>query len=227
MDDYRDGATVARLCKGETTLKSILLIALVLVACTPIQPISPPDVESFELVEDLAVSPLAFPLMPDLPHPVYLPDGHDNPLPADSDVARHEADLIALLLGEGQQRLVLTRSETLDRCARLKAQDMGNRGYFGHVSPDGEWSNDMARRCGYPLAASYTNGQNYIESLGSGYSFAQGVWGAWLTSPGHKAHLFGENDFYREQNEFGVGYAYIPNSEYTYYWVVLFAKRSE
>jgi uncharacterized protein YkwD len=39
-------------------------------------------------------------------------------------------------------------------------------------------------------------------------------------SPGHRAHLFGEVEFYRAQYHVGVGFAQNESAPYQFYWTI-------
>ena len=49
------------------------------------------------------------------------------------------------------------------------------------------------------------------------------AWNAWLGSPGYRRHGLGEIDFYAEQTNYGIGYAFVPGSKYGRYWVFISA----
>jgi hypothetical protein len=125
----------------------------------------------------------------------------------------------------GQHRPFLVLDPILCAVARAKAQDMGQRNYFGHVNPDGKGPNYLVEKAGYPLPDWWGDDPraNYIESIGAGYSSASAVWGEWMESSGHRRHLLAESSFYRDQTAYGVGFANVPGSDYQYYWVIITA----
>jgi hypothetical protein len=126
----------------------------------------------------------------------------------------------------GQQRDRLVHNATLARIARQRAQDMGARNYFSHTDPDGLGANTLVTRAGYALPDFYDRSPagNNIESIGGGYHTSAAAWAGWMNSPGHRTHLLGLQPFYRDQTDYGVGYAHVPGSQYGHYWVVLIAK---
>jgi hypothetical protein len=126
----------------------------------------------------------------------------------------------------GQQRNRLVRNPILARVARQRAQDMGERNYFDHTDPDGLGANTLVTRAAYSLPDFYDHSPagNNIESIGAGYHTSAAAWAGWMNSAGHRTHLLGLQPFYADQTEYGVGYAYVPGSEYGHYWVVLIAK---
>src|ERR1044072_1666335 len=129
----------------------------------------------------------------------------------------------------GQRRASLTYNEILARVARERAQDMARRGYFSHVNPDGIGANYQVTQAGYSLPKSYgkKKSSNNIESIASGNKTPEDVWAAWMGSSAHKKHLLGLTKDYAEQTEYGIGYAYVPESQWKHYWVVIIAKRGE
>ena len=163
------------------------------------------------------------------------PPGAGAPLSAPAAPGR-SAELVPnaqeLRLGElltrepGQRRASLTYSPVLARVAREKAWDMGRRGYFDHVDPDGLGANTLAARAGYALPAHYDlrPAGNNIESLGVAYATAESMWRTWMGSTAHRAHLLGLGPHFAEQTEYGVGYAFVPGSRRAHYWVVLIAR---
>lgn len=126
----------------------------------------------------------------------------------------------------GQQRDRLVHNAILARIARQRAQDMGARNYFSHTDPDGLGANTLVTRAGFALPDFYDQSAagNNIESIGAGYHTSAAAWAGWMNSPGHRTHLLGLQSFYRDQTEYGVGYAHVPGSQYGHYWVVLIAK---
>ena len=126
----------------------------------------------------------------------------------------------------GQQRPRIVFNPILSRVARQRARDMAARGYFSHTDPDGFGANHHVERAGYRLPGFYdhTPAGNNIESIGAGYEVAAIAWRGWMNSTGHRTHLLALNSFYREQTEYGVGYAWSRDSEYHHYWVVLIAR---
>jgi uncharacterized protein YkwD len=145
---------------------------------------------------------------------------------ADPALNPQEEELAASMLGaEGQERPALELDPILCSVARARANDMGVRRYFGHVNPDGEAANYLIEAAGYPLPESWPDepDANNVESIAAGYATALSVWRGWLGSAHHRTHLLGQDDFFRSHDRFGVGYASVPGSPYTHYWVVITA----
>jgi uncharacterized protein YkwD len=126
-----------------------------------------------------------------------------------------------------QGRTTMSCNLTLSQVARERAEDMAARSYFGHTNPDGDGPNRLVQEAGYVLPAFYSQGDagNNIESIVAGYSNLSDAFDAWMDSSGHRAHLLGESSFYANQIEFGVGYAFDPDSPYRHYYVFLSAYR--
>lgn len=126
----------------------------------------------------------------------------------------------------GQQRPSLTCNPILVQVARERAEDLGRRNYFDHVNPDGYGPNYLVQAAGYTLPDWYYQEPeaNNIESLAGGFSSAQLAWDALLDSESHRIHVLGEDPFFQEQIEFGIGYTFVENSQYQYYWVILTAR---
>lgn len=82
-----------------------------------------------------------------------------------------------------QGLLPLSENEQLHRAAALKAQDMLENQYFGHVSPSGADVGDLAETAGYKFLAI---GENL--ALGN-FEDDQTVVQAWMDSPGHRANI--------------------------------------
>lgn len=147
-------------------------------------------------------------------------------LPASAQLNAQEQQIANLMTNAGgQNRPFVTVDPILSRVARARAADMANRGYFGHVNPDGNGANTLVRQAGYPLPTSYNQSAsgNNIESIAAGDPTASGTWSLWMGSPSHKKHLLAEEAFYAAQTSIGVGYYHSSGSEYQDYWVVISA----
>jgi len=80
----------------------------------------------------------------------------------------------------------LTVSSTLEKAAKLKAQDMAEKGYFAHTSPEGvdpwHWFNAVGysyRYAGENLAVNFTEAYQVDE--------------AWMQSPTHRDNIISES----------------------------------
>lgn len=139
-----------------------------------------------------------------------------------------EQALANLLINDvGQQRVSFSCHPILAQVARQRAEDMAQRGYFSHTTPEGYGPNYLVRQAGYVLPSYYSTALdgNNIESIAAGFPTTAAAWQQWMGSTAHRTQLLGLNSFFAEQTEYGIGYAYNPNSDYLHYWVVITAKR--
>ena len=97
----------------------------------------------------------------------------------------------------GQSGIALMHSYKLDASAQSKAEDILNKQYFEHTSPDGKQVGDLVKAQGYDYIKV---GENL--ALGSFVSNADVVT-AWMNSPGHR-----ENILDTDYTEIGIGVAY-------------------
>jgi hypothetical protein len=77
---------------------------------------------------------------------------------------------------------VLTPDELLTKAAQLKAEDMADKGYFSHVSPDGKTPWYWLDQVQYPY--SYAG-----ENLAVDFNDSKEVEEAWMASPTHRANI--------------------------------------
>ena len=77
---------------------------------------------------------------------------------------------------------MLTRNPVLDEAAQAKADDMAEKGYFAHNSPDGKTSWHWFREAGYSF--SYAG-----ENLAVDFTDSDDVEDAWMDSPTHRANI--------------------------------------
>ena len=97
----------------------------------------------------------------------------------------------------------LAWSPSLTAAARAHAQDMNDRRYFAHNSPDGRLPGDRITAAGYAWSS-------YGESLAVGRSdpdelLSLLVVDLGIPSLGHRRHLLADGDIYRTQRQAGVG----------------------
>ena len=77
----------------------------------------------------------------------------------------------------------LTASGVLTCAARIHTLDMNARGYFSHVSPEGENPGDRLAQAGY-------SGGGWGENIARGYPTAEAVVAGWMSSTtGHCANI--------------------------------------
>lgn len=124
------------------------------------------------------------------------------PLVVNGNAATHESTLEEQVVELTNQQRVehncapLTISSELVIAAKEHSQDMAERNYFSHTSPEGETPWDRMEAAGYHF-------QEAAENIANGPTTAAGVVNAWMESTkGHR-----ENILNCELHEIGVGYA--------------------
>lgn len=98
-----------------------------------------------------------------------------------------QSEIVALTNTERVQHQVgaLRESAQLDAAAQAKADDMAERSYFAHVSPDGREPWDFVAAAGYDY-------QYAGENLAVRFVDSQEVVDAWMRSPTHRANMVKE-----------------------------------
>lgn len=180
----------------------LALLAIVLAACT--------------LPSAQLMSPLAQPASPLLIRRYYVPMVIGRPSCLTMPATER---FYSLLATDGrQQRPTMRCNDALVRAAQERADGMVRSGHFAHCDLAGVCANTYARVAGCRLPAHYSSGNN-IESLAAGSPVADAVFIALARSPSHAAHLFGQNDFFREQTDVGIAVA--AGGKYGWWWVVM------
>jgi uncharacterized protein YkwD len=141
--------------------------------------------------------------------------------------AQEEAILQLLYTHPEQRRITMQCNPRLASVARERAQDMAELGYFGHKNPSGEWPNYLVRKAGYKLPTYYPDNSNSIESIAAGFTSPDAAWAGWMDSEGHRVHILGNDPFWRNQEQIGVGYVNLAGSQYVHYWVIMTAPTPE
>ena len=108
-----------------------------------------------------------------------------------------KSEIVSLTNTERTQNKVVTLAESpaLDRAAQAKANDMAQKGYFSHVSPDGTEPWAWISESGY-------NFQYAGENLAVRFVDSGDVVRAWMASPSHRANMVKP-----EYRNIGVGIA--------------------
>lgn len=128
-------------------------------------------------------------------------EGKESSLDKDEDIL---FDLIEN--SSYQKRKAMYRHPLLWLAAQKRADDMAEKDYFAHISPSGVSPNQVVRSVGYVLPDWYPKDKNNVESISIGGGEPENVALAWLNSKkGHRLQVFGEDDFYREQECVGIG----------------------
>lgn len=106
------------------------------------------------------------------------------------------------------------RSDEQLRCAaRLHSRDMGQRGFFDHIDPDGV---DPFVRIQDAEYTGFPGGEN----IAAGALGPEGVVEGWMNSDGHCANIMR-----RQFDEIGVGFAEVTRSPWRIYWTQTFGSR--
>lgn len=117
-------------------------------------------------------------------------------IPDTENVSEYEIRVAELVneIRETEGLNKLTFNSSLSAVARLKSQDMKDKGYFSHTSPTYGSPYDMMTKFGieYTFAG---------ENLARGQKTPEQVVNAWMNSPGHRKNIL--NPYY---TQIGVGY---------------------
>lgn len=93
----------------------------------------------------------------------------------------------------------LSYDSTLDAAAQAKAEDMADRNYWSHNTPDGKEPWAFIDQTGYRYYKA-------AENLAYGFATSGGAVNGWMNSPGHRANILDP-----QLREVGFGIANIPN----------------
>lgn len=158
----------------------------------------------------------------------YLNSVRANPGAYSSDVGADLRDVRAMP--------PLVWNEQLAEAARRKAVDMASRRYFGHTDPDGYGMNHFIHQAGYNLIPAFRSepSDNNFESISAGTATPREAIINLISdgnepvhaNAGHRLHLLGMEDFWKNCRDVGIGWATNPNAPYRTYCVVLIAKHS-
>ena len=150
-----------------------------------------------------------------------LATAEDNVLDMSSCGVNKQAKQLAQLIinSKHQQREELTCDKQLANIAYLKAQELAKADKIQH-NIDNITPNEFVTQRGIKLPAVYLVLGNQVEAIQGGTKTAKQAYDSFLNSEQHKAHLLGENEFYKQQTHMGVGFFFDKNKQYEYYWVV-------
>ncbi|NLL30500.1 MAG: CAP domain-containing protein [Clostridiales bacterium] len=102
----------------------------------------------------------------------------------------------------------LQYNDTMEHYARIKSQDMGDRGYFDHRNPEGQLITAQMQADG----VSYRSwGENiaYISGRSENAALAEQFMDNWMNSSGHRANILSRNF-----TSIGVGVYKVGNTYY-------------
>ena len=114
-------------------------------------------------------------------------------------------EVCQIVLQERQERGLagLELDAELSRVAQDYAEEMANKGFFSHTSPEGEDPGDRLRRHG-------VRNNGWGENIAQGYQQPSSVMRGWMNSSGHRANILT-----RGFDKVGIGV-------YKTYWVQVF-----
>ncbi len=166
-----------------------------------------PEAAAPVVADSLGANPPSAPPAPPSSAPAGAP-----PLPARSAPPKPAGDTTAegaVLTLVNQERAKagcqpLTSDSRLVTAARQHSQDMADRNYFDHTTPDGVAFDKRITNAGYRWS-------NAGENIAKGQKDAAAVMQAWMNSPGHRANILN-----CKFKNIGVGLAY--DSKRTPYW---------
>lgn len=101
----------------------------------------------------------------------------------------------------------------LARSARVHSRDMASNNFFSHTGSDGLQAWDRALFSGFRYS-------HIGENIAAGYNDVASVQAGWENSPGHCRNIM--NPDYAVM---GAGCITRSNSDYRWYWTVVFGKR--
>lgn len=126
-----------------------------------------------------------------------------------------EADVVFKLLNQhraSKRAPLLVRDAHLDAVAQAHALHMARAGFFEHQSPLGMEVYERINAAGAP------SWRAAGENIAAGQRSGQEAEDTWMRSKGHRHNILGE-----QYERVGIGAAYVPGSEYGWYWVQVFA----
>lgn len=126
---------------------------------------------------------------------------------SNSSVSEIEQEVVRLVNIERSKKGLpaLKIDSELAKVARLKSQDMYDKGYFDHTSPTYGSPFDMMEKFGIEFMAAG-------ENIAWGYTTAKNVVNGWMNSPGHRANILSE--YYTH-----IGVGYVASG---HYWTQMF-----
>lgn len=150
-------------------------------------------------------------LNPNMTNPRVIKPGQQIAVPSPTDTAvNFEKEVIRLTNVERSKAGLpaLAANPSITKVARLKSQDMANKGYFSHQSPTYGSPFQMMQSFGLRFSAA-------AENIAYGQRTPQEVVTAWMNSPGHRANILS-----RSCSQIGVGMA--KNKSGSPYWTQMF-----
>lgn len=150
---------------------------------------------------------------PQVKNPAMIYPGQKLTIPTvPADIRAQENEVIRLVNVERSKKGLqpLSANWELSRVARLKSQDMANKGYFSHQSPTYGSPFNMMESFGIRFSSAG-------ENIAYGQKTPAQVMSAWMNSPGHRANILSPS-----YTQIGVGLA--RNRNGVPYWTQMFIK---
>jgi uncharacterized YkwD family protein/spore coat assembly protein SafA len=149
---------------------------------------------------------------PQIKNPSLIYPGQKINIPNIDDVKAIETEVVRLVNIERSKVGLkpLTQNWELSRVARMKSQDMINKGYFAHQSPTYGSPFQMMEKFGIKFSSAG-------ENIAYGQRTPQEVMNSWMNSSGHKANILSSS-----YTQIGVGVA--KKSDGTLYWTQMFMR---
>lgn len=145
--------------------------------------------------------------------PVEIPPVVDTPQgPTDSEQFMSQVETIIFQKVNEERSKVgmkpLKYNTTMEKYARIKSQDMGDRGYFDHKDPQGNLITEQMKKDGVSYNAW---GENiaYIGGMSDVNQLANKFMTNWMNSSGHRANILSDNF-----SSIGIGVYKIGNTVY-------------
>lgn len=153
---------------------------------------------------------------------IYIPIAIYQPLSVNltEESIRLAGEFSRLIREDFRQERVLIVSACLTRSARHRVNSLVENDYFAHCDMNDVCANEVARSVGVPLPPEYSIDGNSIESLIAGVRDVEKAFDFLSRSPKHADHLFGRNDFTREQTFIGVAFRESPMTKYSFYYAI-------
>lgn len=157
-----------------------------------------------------APAPVPQPAPSPQPAPAPQPAPSPTPAPDQSQISAFEMRVIDLVNQERAKVGLkpLKADIPLTKGARMKSQDMRDKGYFSHTSPTYGSPFQMMTKLGIKWSAAG-------ENIASGYRTPESVMQGWMNSPGHKKNILST-----KWTKIGVGYA--KGGKSGHYWTQWF-----
>lgn len=143
------------------------------------------------------------------------------PVEAGSYISVVESTFFDLIKNHPEQRRnpeLIYQSPILQLSTNYRSQDMIDKDYVSHISPIGEYPNEIAMRFG--CSSIVTPKANGIESIVAGTGDPVVAFNALMNSVNHKRHLMGQDDTFVTMYGIGVSLCISEKAKYRFYWTI-------